>query len=407
MIKLISHFFEHQDNIDSRLQGTRLNAFVSEMLTNSGHFFLLNILSEIACMGWIKYFTDAGHYLILIAMLIQCWYLSRPQANRFWGNLIGSLIYTITDLPLDGLDFFKQFNHGILWVFSLTIAILQGLRFHWIPQTRFWVIPLESLTRMEMLFALYLSLAWRFDTKNVAFFQLSIEYKFLASSLIMVGLLLGLQTLQLTYQREELQKTAKTLKNFAQWGMGHHAVTLGVTNPKELECQRQERTIVFIDIRGFTSWCERHTADEVATLLSSYYKIVEPAAATGNPLKITLTGDELMGIYSSPESAISSAKKMQEVATQLLNKHGLAAGCGVHGGTVVEGLVGSEEVRTYAVIGDVVNTAKRIESATPGGEITISDTIYQALCNKIKVKSCEPIVAKGKSECLQIWRLVS
>lgn len=405
-MNVLSSLFDSPDEIDTRLNGTRLSAFVSELLTNSGHFFMLNILSEIAWKGWLEYFSEAGHYLIIIAMLIQCWYLSRPQAHRFWGNLIGSLIYTVTDLPLDGLEFFQQLNHEILWIFSILIAILQGLRFHWFPQTKIWVIPLESLTRMGMLFALYLSLAWRYDPTNASFLYLSVEYKFLVSSLMIVGLFIGLQTLQVTFQKEKIQITAKVLKKFAQWGMGRHAVKMGVINPKQLECQRQDRTIVFIDIRGFTSWCENNTADNVATLLSTYYQVVEPAATIGNPLKVTLTGDEVMAIYSSPELAITSAKKMQKVATELLTKYGLTAGCGVHGGSVIEGVIGSNQVRTYAVIGDVVNTAKRLENATPGGEITISDTIYQALVGKIEVKSCEPIIAKGKFEPLQIWRLV-
>lgn len=405
-MNVLSSLFDSTDEIDARLNGTPLSLIVSELLTNSGHFFMLNILSEIAWKGWIEYFREVGHYLIIFAMLIQCWYLSRPQAHRFWGNLIGSFIYTVTDLPLDGLKFFEQLNHDILWVFSVLIAILQGLRFHWFPQTKIWVIPLESLTRMGMLFALYLSLAWRYDPVNASFLHLSVEYKFLVSSLMILGLLIGLQSLQVTFQREKIQITAKVLKKFAQWGMGRYAVKMGITNPQQLECQRQNRSIVFIDIRGFTPWCEKNTPDNVATLLSSYYQVVEPAATIGNPLKVTLTGDEVMAIYSSPELAIVSAKQMQKVATELLIKYGLTAGCAVHGGSVIEGVIGSNQVRTYAVIGDVVNTAKRLENATPGGEITISETIYQALLGKIEVKSCEAITAKGKSEPLKIWRLV-
>lgn len=399
-------FFSHKDNLETRVQGTRFSAFISELLTNSGHFLMLNVLSEVAWMGWIHYFTDLGHYLILIGMLIQCWYLSRPQANRFWGNLIGCTIYTITDLPLDGLEFFTQLNHGILWTFSLVIAILQGIRFHWATQAKIWVIPLESLTRMAMLFALYLSLVSRFDQKVLPFFYLSVEYKFLIFSLGLVGLCVGLQTLQVTFQREQLQETATIFKDMAQWGMGTHAVTMAVTNPEKLAFERQQRAIVFMDIRGFTAWCEQTTPDQVANLLNAYYQAVEPVAALANPLKITLTADEIMAIYTTPELAVKAARGMREAAATLLAKYGLAAGCGVHCGSVVEGLFGSEEVRTYTVIGDVVNTAKRLESATPGGEITISNAVSDALGDKIEVTASEPIVAKGKSEALTVWRLL-
>ncbi len=395
------------DEIDSRLQGSRLSAFISEMLTNSGHFFILNAFSEIAGMGFFHYFTEVGHYIILVAMVIQGWYLSRPQAHRFFGNLSGSLIYTMVDLPLDGWGFFQQFNHVILWGFSLIIATLQGLRFHWVPASQIWVIPLESLTRMIMLFALYLNLASRFQTANSTGLKISVEYRFLLASLILVGLFIGLQTLQVTFQKEKLQLTAQTLKRFAQWGLGNYAVTLGITNPQELECQRKERVILFMDIRGFTPWCEKNTPYQVSNILSFYYQLVEPAATIGEPLKITFTGDEIMAIYTSPKSAIIAAQEMQKIATGLLKKYGLSAGCGIHGGNVVEGVIGSNNVSTYAVIGDVVNTAKRIENATPGGEITISDAIYQDLKQEIEVEYCEPITVKGKSEPLEIWRLKS
>lgn len=400
-----------QDVLEERLNGTRFSAFVGEFLSNSGHFLIFNAISESVLDNWRNYLIDTGHYLILGAMFAQAWYLSRPKAHRFWGNFIGPFIYTITDLPLEGWEFFEEPNHIVLWGFSWIIATLQFLRFHTTSRTASWIIPLESLMRTSMVMALYVVL--KFKSQPIPgswqtfheFIRIP-HHRFILESMIVVGLLLGLQTLQVTSQQKKLQETAGVLRDLALWGMGNHAVTQAVTNPEELAFHRRDRAILFMDIRGFTQWCEATSPDRVAKVLNSYYHTVEPAAAQFNPLKITLTADEIMAIYANPEQGIAAAIAMQKAAVPILSPHQLGAGCALHYGSVIEGLFGSEDVRTYTVIGDVVNTAKRLESATPAGEITLSDSVYQRLSESIKVEPREAIAAKGKTEPLQAWRLL-
>jgi adenylate cyclase len=405
----------NRDDIESRLKDTPYSAFISEMLTNSGHFLLLNSIAEITGMGLHNYIINPSHYLMLIGMLIQGWYLSRPSSNRFFGNLIGFFIYTLTDFPLDGLvEFFEEFNHWVLFIFSLLIAILQGLRTHWIPSTKNIVIPLESITRMTMLLTLYFSFQLKINTTDKELSHLvlllpnSPQHWFILASILLVGLFLGLQTLQVTKQKESLQKTARILKDLAQWGMGNHAVKMAITNQQKLFFERRKRAILFMDIRGFTNWCEKNSPDQVAHLLNAYYQAVEPSLATFKPLKVSLTADEVMAIYSTPEIAVKAAQNMQEKAILLLDKYNLGAGCAVHYGSVVEGFFGTDEVRTYTVLGDIVNTAKRLESSTPAGEITISDSVYEAIENildQLTVTPRQPLTVKGKSESLKTWKI--
>jgi class 3 adenylate cyclase len=179
-----------------------------------------------------------------------------------------------------------------------------------------------------------------------------------------------------------------------------------VHNPEALAFHKCERTIIFMDIRGFTAWCEQTKPDTVAAVLNKYYRSVEPAAAQHLPLRITFTADEVMAIYATPQQGVAAARDMRQAALQTLTPYKIGAGCAVHCGSVVEGLFGSEGVRTYTVIGDVVNTAKRLETATPAGEITVSDALYQALGKELAVEPCKPIVAKGKTEAIVAWRLL-
>jgi len=398
--------------LKTRLNGSRLGRFTSELLSNSGHFLILKALSDLILDGWWDFIIDPTEYILIAAMLIQTWYLSRPAAHRFWGNITGVAIYTIIDFPVDGLKFFQDYVHLVFWCFSLTIATLQGLRFYVAKNWENWIIPLESIARSMMVVAFYVAIALKVNNLSVqltsiAKLLVTETHLFLTASMMLVGLLLGLQSLQITKQREQLQNTAELLGNMAEWGMGSHVVATALSNPEALAFQKCDRTIIFMDIRGFTSWCEETKPNTVAEVLNQYYRQVEPAASKYKPLKISFTADEVMAIYVTPEQGIAAAKSMQEAALKVLNSYNIGAGCGVHCGPVIEGLFGSDDVRTYTVIGDVVNTAKRLESATPAGEITISDAVYRSLSGEFKVKPCEPITAKGKAEKLVAWRLIS
>jgi len=400
-----------KDLLEAQLKGTRLSAFFSELLTNSGYFLIFNAFSEISLTSWHHYLIDPTHYLIAVAILLQAWYLAGTNSHRFWGNLLGSFLYTISDALLDGMEVFQEPNHYVLWLFSLTIATLQGIRFHWIPGAAPLIIPLESLSRTFMVVALYVTLTFNSHEQTLIWehikqFPKLPTHKFLIDSMLFLGIILGLQAARLTSQRQELQKTAQLLRNLAEWGMGSHAVITAVTNPEDLAFFWRDRTIVFMDIRGFTAWCEQTAPDTVAYVLNSYYRNVEPGAAQYQPLRITLTADEIMAIYATPGQGVAAAKYMCQVAQIILKRHGLGAGCAVHCGHVIEGLFGSKDVRTYTVIGDVVNTAKRLESATPAGAITISDEVYKAMQAELTVEPCEPIVGKGKTEAIKVWRLV-
>lgn len=196
------------------------------------------------------------------------------------------------------------------------------------------------------------------------------------------------------------------LKKLAEWGMGSHVVNAAINNPGQLKFQRFDRTILFMDIRGFTAWCEQREPDLVATVLNNYYRHVEPVAAEFNPLKISFTADEIMAIYATPKQGVKAAIAMQKAASEILKPEGISTGCAVHCGNVIEGLFGGTGVRTYTVIGDVVNTAKRLEGATPASEITISDTVYLSLSPLLEVEAREPIHAKGKTTALKAWKLI-
>ncbi|MDB9496709.1 adenylate/guanylate cyclase domain-containing protein [Spirulina major CS-329] len=398
------------DHLTVKLEGTRFQAFIRELLTNSGHFLVLKGLAELIVDGWRVYLTHPPEYLLIFAVSIQAWYLSRPTAQRFWGNLIGVGVYTVLDVPLDGWGFFTDFSHLVFWGASLAIALSQYLRTQVWPQSDGLLIPLESVVRTLMIQAFYLVVQVEPEGQvtwdDLQMMVNSHSHRYFLGSVVLIGLFLGLRNLQVSRQQRQLRETARSLQQFAEWGIGAYAVNQAVNNPDAVALTLQNRTIIFMDIRGFTRWCEQHEPDAIAHVLNAYYYAVEPAAAAHDPIRVSFTGDEIMAIYATPAQGIAAAQAMRNQSHACLAPHGLGAGCAVHCGPVMEGFFGSQDLRTYTVIGDTVNTAKRLESATPAGQITLSDAVYHTAPD-LAVQPLTPITVKGKQDPLTIWQLMA
>jgi adenylate cyclase len=397
--------------LNRRFHGTPWQAFWQELWGNSGHFLILKTLSDIINDGWYASINDATDWVLIGAFALQSWCLTRHRLHHFWGNLVGPTLYTLVDLAADGWDFLESPSHLMLWGFCLAIALSQGLRLHWVPTWSTYLLPLESVIRTTMVWVAYLIATAIADqtTITVAYVQdffTDTSHGFLLLALVFLGVLMGLQALQLAKQQQQTQETAAVLRDLAQWGMGDHVVTSAIANPDALRFQRVERALVFMDIRGFTAWCEAAPPERVAQILNLYYQMVEPAAAAHQPLRVSFTADEVMGIYPTLGAALGAAVAMRRAAQTVLEPEGLGAGCGLHYGPVVEGLFGSEGVWTYTAIGDTVNTAKRIEGATPAHELYLSEAAYRQLPLELRgdCQPLPPVQAKGKRLPVELWR---
>lgn len=105
-----------------------------------------------------------------------------------------------------------------------------------------------------------------------------------------------------------------------------------------------------MDIRGFTTWSEHRTPEEVVQLLNSYYQIIEQVFSGYQVIKYKLSADEVMAIFPDPTTAIQAAIMIRSHVQPLLDHQQLGVGIGIHHGPVVEGLLGSRGVRFYDVI---------------------------------------------------------
>jgi len=177
--------------------------------------------------------------------------------------------------------------------------------------------------------------------------------------------------------------------------------------------QRREITTLFADIRGFTSFSETVTPEELVTNLNRYLGAAADAVLAESGTIDKFLGDALMAWFNAPITqpdhvlrAVRAALAIrQSIAalnvTQPVNQR-LSFGVGIHVGDAILGLVGTEQRLDYTAIGDSVNTAKRIQENAGPGEILLSQTAYERVADHVVIHPREAILAHGKREPVQV-----
>jgi adenylate cyclase len=184
-------------------------------------------------------------------------------------------------------------------------------------------------------------------------------------------------------------------------------------NPDLLQLGGEKRycTFLFTDVRGFTAMSERLEPEEVTKIMNKALTIQQEAVQKHGGMVDKYIGDAMMAIFNAPldleeheHKAVLTAIEIQKNIKEA--DIDVAIGVGVNTGYAVIGNMGSETRFDYTAIGDAVNTAARLESATKevGADILIGENTKKS-CG-IKLNLLEPIQVKGKKDPLNIytWR---
>ena len=395
---------------EKRLSETPISRFLREYFGNSAWFPLANLLLEILLEGAV-YFQRPDVYAILVASLIQAFFLSRwkttPRPRRLIGNLIGPTLYTLIEVSLEGPEFFQSPHHLAYWVFAFSIGVLQDIGLRLKSTQRGITILLENFLRANILLAMYAIfeyLTYPNANYTLALFLGDSSHQFISLAIPLLGISMGVAELTAQGYLEQLRTTSARLKTYAEWLLGKDFLDRLIANPEALSLTRNERSVLFMDIRGFTRWSEENTPEAVVNLLNRFYALVEEVLAQHQAIKFKFIADGVMAVFATPRQAVEAAQALQKALRSTLKEHGLGAGIGIHHGPLVEGLLGSSGVRFYDVIGDTVNVTQRLESAAAAGEILCSLTVHQALPD-LPFGAARNIVVKGKHTPLTVYLL--
>lgn len=180
--------------------------------------------------------------------------------------------------------------------------------------------------------------------------------------------------------------------------------------------ESRQITLLFSDIRGFTSLSEKHTPQEVVALLNRYFTLqVEVVFRHGGSLD-KFIGDCIMAFWGAPlddpqhaQHAVAAALEMEEVLIRFREElgeqgAGFDVGIGIHSGPAVVGLIGSEQRREYTAIGDTVNLASRIEGLTKGvSRILVSRETMELCGDAFDFESFGLYKVKGREQGVELF----
>ncbi len=184
--------------------------------------------------------------------------------------------------------------------------------------------------------------------------------------------------------------------------------------------KRIRGTVMFADIRGFTSLVESQPPEETHELLNAYYALMFDAIGNHGGVVNQMIGDGLMAIFGAPlplddhsGCAVRAALEMTELI-ELFNhervaqaKPSIAIGVGIATGDIVAGYTGTQQRATYTCIGDTVNLAARLEAHTKVAQrtILIDEATRACLGAGVVPETLEPVRFKGKAAAVPVFAL--
>ena len=185
---------------------------------------------------------------------------------------------------------------------------------------------------------------------------------------------------------------------------------------------RREGTVLFSDLRGFTTFAETLPPDQVIDVLNHYLEEMSDAIMDHGGTLVSYMGDGIMAVFGAPieqpdhaDRAVAAAEEMLSVRLEQFNAwlraqglgEGFRMGVGINSGSVMSGQVGSERRIEYTAVGDTTNTAARLEGMTKGTphQAFIADSTRAAMADGERLAFVDEFSVRGRSAGIRVWTL--
>lgn len=177
-----------------------------------------------------------------------------------------------------------------------------------------------------------------------------------------------------------------------------------------------EVTVLFADLQGFTPLAHEKAPTAVAEMLNRYFEVVVPTVIDEGGSVVSFGGDAVVAVFNAPTrcpdhplAAVRAGLRIQESIGRLRSEPGMGQAppfrIGINTGETLVGNIGSDEMRTYTVIGDTVNMASRLQTHAEPGAILVGPATWEMLTGMVRGHPVEPVVLKGMPGPVQPHRI--
>lgn len=392
-----------ESGIDRLLRPKRSQLIAAEFLSSSAH---VPIAIALATLLSRPVPTWPLVVPLLASAFVQAWAIAvrteRGLPPSFLLNQIAVGMLTIGMAVSDWASLTREPYLVVYWATSLLVGICQSVGYR-LP--RIWsevAVVCEHIVRSLSMVAIYAAV---YD--GLPGFLDAPGHRFLAIATGLIGCALGVAAVMHRRNREHLGEVASRLRGYSEMLLGKSMLHRAMGSEDDLRPRRTRRSVLFADIRGFTKWSEERSPEEVLLMLDGVYSAAEHACARFHPARTKHTGDEVMMFFAEPMAAARAAVALRDEVGAFLSLYGLHVGIGLHHGDVIEGLVGAVKTKAYDILGDTVNTAKRVSDHARPGHIVVTFTFFEACRGRITIASDERITAKGKTSAVLVAELIA
>ncbi|MGK7923879.1 MAG: adenylate/guanylate cyclase domain-containing protein [Spirulina sp.] len=187
-------------------------------------------------------------------------------------------------------------------------------------------------------------------------------------------------------------------------------------NLAALQPKRRNVTVLFSDIRNFTTKCEELPPEKIVSYLNEYFTHMVDVIFNHQGTVNKFVGDMIVALFGAPSiiadaekraiaTAINMQRRLDLIPSRWIGENFLT-GIGLSAGSVVVGNVGSPTHTDYTAIGDEVNIASRLQSLAKGGQILVSRSVYEKTYLDFRFKEFGTIHVKGKRKAVEVFEVL-
>jgi adenylate cyclase len=326
-----------------------------------------------------------------------------PGADLMAGPEVqaGAIATTLAGAPLRSVP--TWLNLALVWLLALVPALVAGR------------LSLRALlaSSAALLVALLVGVQLAFAAGHVA----TVTYPLLALVLGTAGAFALRYTAELRARRRTRQLFTRFVPEEVVDAAERRRTDSDLRTPVRLDA-----TVLFSDLRGFTTFSEKLPAETVSAVLNRYLATMGDAVAAEGGTVVSYMGDGIMAVFGAPAAADDHADRALAAARAMLARldqfnselhreglgEGFRMGIGLNSGPVISGNVGSDRHLEYAAIGDTTNTAARLEAMTKdsGQSLLLSEStrrrLGQAPADLVRVGE---VSIRGREDAVEVWAL--